>query len=201
MDRRDFLRQSGLAAGYGLMAGAATGASGGVAIVLDPDDPVAASAPARWAARELAQSLSAQGVSVAQLTRADQAAIGSLCIVAAGRAAALAHGVLKAAGVSLSQEPESLALAPGRVGNRPVLLACGSDARGLVYALLELADRVRMGAEPLAALAVPKPVVERPANRIRSVARAFVSDVEDKEWYNDRVMWPEYLSMLATQRL
>ena len=28
----------------------------------------------------------------------------------------------------------------------------------------------------------------------------FVSDVEDKPWYNDREMWPAYLTMLATQR-
>ncbi len=28
----------------------------------------------------------------------------------------------------------------------------------------------------------------------------FVNDVEDKPWYNDRAMWPEYLDMLATQR-
>ena len=35
---------------------------------------------------------------------------------------------------------------------------------------------------------------------VRSVARAFVSDVEDKPWFNDRNFWPSYLSMLATQR-
>ena len=35
---------------------------------------------------------------------------------------------------------------------------------------------------------------------IRSLARLFVSDVEDKPWFNDREMWPRYLTMLATQR-
>jgi hypothetical protein len=35
---------------------------------------------------------------------------------------------------------------------------------------------------------------------VRSLNRIFVSDVEDKPWYNDREMWPQYLSMLATQR-
>jgi hypothetical protein len=105
-----------------------------------------------------------------------------------------------AAGASVPQEPESVGLAPGEVSGRSAVLASGSDARGLVYALLELTDRVRLGSDPLAELAIQKPVVERPANRIRSVARAFVSDVEDKPWFNDRAMWPEYLSMLAAQR-
>ena len=81
-----------------------------------------------------------------------------------------------------------------------MLLACGRDARGLVYALLELADRVQNAAGPAAALTIPKPIVEQPANRIRSLTRLFVSDVEDKPWFNDRQMWPRYLSMLATQR-
>ena len=40
----------------------------------------------------------------------------------------------------------------------------------------------------------------QPANRIRSIARCFVSDVEDTPWYNDRAMWPEYLAMLAEYR-
>ena len=30
--------------------------------------------------------------------------------------------------------------------------------------------------------------------------RLFASDIEDKPWYNDREMWPRYLTMLATQR-
>jgi hypothetical protein len=65
-------------------------------------------------------------------------------------------------------------------------------ARG-VYSLLELADRVRRGQALLA-------VDERPATGIRGVMKCFTSDVEDKPWYNDRAMWPEYLTMLATQR-
>ncbi len=52
----------------------------------------------------------------------------------------------------------------------------------------------------MAAATVPRPVTERPANTIRSVTRLFTSEVEDKPWFNDRDMWPAYLSMLATQR-
>jgi len=53
---------------------------------------------------------------------------------------------------------------------------------------------------PLAGLDLPRPVSEQPANRIRSVARLFVSEVEDKPWFYDRAFWPPYLSMLAAQR-
>src|SRR5207244_371206 len=113
---------------------------------------------------------------------------------------ALAKGLLRDAGVALADGPETVGIASGKVGNRPVLLATGGDSRGLVYAVLELADRVRYAAEPFAALTPSKPVVERPANTVRAVSRLFTSDVEDKPWFNDREMWPRYLGMLASQR-
>jgi hypothetical protein len=37
----------------------------------------------------------------------------------------------------------------------------------------------------------------RAGNSVRSVARLFTSDIEDKPWFNDREMWPAYFEMLA----
>ena len=76
------------------------------------------------------------------------------------------------------------------------MLACGADVRGLVYAVLELADRVTHSADLLGT----HPVVEQPANRVRGIARLFTSDVEDKPWFYDRSFWKRYLTMLASQR-
>jgi hypothetical protein len=42
---------------------------------------------------------------------------------------------------------------------------------------------------------------ESPATPVRSISRGFVSDVEDKPWYNDREFWQEYLTELATHRI
>jgi len=50
------------------------------------------------------------------------------------------------------------------------------------------------------ASAPPPKTEDRGANPIRSAMRSFVSDVEDKPWFNDREMWPRYLTMLASQR-
>ena len=86
--------------------------------------------------------------------------------------------------------PESFNIARAGTG----VTVNASDARGAVYGLLELADRARYGAD------LTRPVSESPLNPIRSVSRMFVSDVEDKPWFNDREMWPQYLTMLATQR-
>ncbi len=183
MNRRQFLKQTGLATGMAAQGFGAPNARD-VAIILDPADPIASAAPVKWAAAELQQALSARGVRV----HSD----GSLRILVADAASSAARRVLEAAKVTAPAGPEVVALAPG--------LAAGSDVRGAVYAVLELADRVRHASDPLAALAVRSATVERPSNVIRSIARCFESDVEDKSWFYDRDMWRAYLSMLATHR-
>src|SRR5262249_32865429 len=129
-----------------------------------------------------------------------EAPAGDHCLLVAGTRAAPASEILRASHHSPPDAPEALALVNGRVGERPVLLAAGADGRGLVYALLEVADRVVHAREPLEGLDVPHPSIERPANRVRSVSRFFVSEVEDKSWFYDRSFWPPYLSTLAVQR-
>jgi hypothetical protein len=202
MRRRDFIG-AGLAAAALARGRLGIGRGGRdqvVALVADPSDPVVSAPPARWALAELARRLSDAGVSVRALERIDQASDGGFCILASGRSTATAATALAGAGVSVPDAPEGLALLEARVSGRQALLACGADARGLGYALLELADRVRPGRAPLQALAVPQPVVERPATAVRSVMRQFTSEALDKAWFYDRQAWAHYLTMLATHR-
>lgn len=203
MDRRDFLRRTGVAGGALVSGPFAWGQSRKgevVSLVLDPTDRVASAPPARWAAGELQQALTAAGFTVRQRENPKQAGAGELCIIASGAAAPVAAAALKSAGVSMPVGPESLALLTTKAAGGPALLACGVDARGLVYALLELADRARLGENLDAALKTARPVVERPANKVRSVMRQFTSELLDEPWFYDREMWPRYLSLLAGQR-
>jgi hypothetical protein len=182
MDRRNFLK--GLAAAGAPAALAQTGGRH-VSLVIDPSDPVAASAPARWAANELRQALTESGVAVSQYEALARAGSKDLVVVSA----------------RAPQGPaESFTLEPGKDATRTVSIARGADPRGLVYALLELADRVRHAADPIAALTIQKAITERPANTVRSIARMFVSDVHDKPWFHSQEMWADYLTMLAANR-
>ena len=61
-------------------------------------------------------------------------------------------------------------------------------------------ERVLAGLESAAALDLRRPILERPANAVRSIARIFSSEVEDKSWFYDRKFWDSYLSLLAMQR-
>lgn len=191
LNRRRFLQ------GAAAVVGTSYAAGRGVAIVFDRADrtPVAS-----WAVHELQNALTDRGVSTRVCERVSQAGSGDLCIVTGLGTSQLARGILRDSGASLHDGAETVAIVNGKAEGRSVLLASGGDVRGLSYAVLELADRVQHSADPLAALSAPKPILERPANRIRSVNRLFTSDVEDKPWFNDREMWPRYFTMLAAQR-
>ena len=206
LSRREFLEVTALsigALGVGPATAAQPNSGKSVCVVTDRTDPVASAAPVAWALQELGRALAGRGIAA---RKADEGSIepADLCIVAAGLHTPLASAFLKSAELSISDVPESLAVVHANHDGRPVLLASGSDARGLMYALVELADQVSQhdgrGSDLIQTLVKRKPLTEQPFNAARSIARLFVSDVEDKPWFNDREMWPTYFSMLAGQR-
>jgi hypothetical protein len=199
LNRRQFIASATSTAILGTGVSRAANTSG-VSIVIDPKDPVAGSSQARWAAGQFENALSTRGVSVTRCTDPKEAKAEDLCIVTAGANSAVARGMLQSSRITVTQVPEALALVAATVEGRKSLLACGHDPRGLVYALLDLSDRVEHADDALASLRAVTSVSEEPANRTRSMIRLFTSDVEDKPWYNDREMWPAYLTNLATQR-
>lgn len=198
--RRNFIKVIGIGSVALPLTGFTVNAYTPVAIICSPDDAVAMSAPVQWAVTELTSALKAHGVAVKTYDSMSKAAAGNFCIAVAG--AATGVSLIRSTGLPLNipAKPEALGLATGKYGKASVTVATGGDQRGLIYALLELADRVQYADDPVAALNIPKAIIEQPANRVRSLNRLFVSDVEDKPWYNDKQMWPQYLSMLAAQR-
>ncbi len=193
--RRRFLKQAGLTAGTLFVGRDASALGGGrVSILVDPQDAVASQPQARWAVEELRKALAEKGVESGIVSRLGEVDRSDLCVLVSGPSAEAARGV------ALAESAEALSLAPGTLEGRPVLFARARDARGFVYALLELADVVRHSGDPVGALRTLPVSHVKPANPIRSVMRMFCSDVEDKPWWNDRDFWRRYLTRLATER-
>ena len=203
LTRRRFLKTSALATvGVAAIPSFGFWSHKGTALklVLDPEDAIASAPTARWALSQLQQALENKGVSTQIVKRLTDVSSGERCLLICGAERKDARAILAAQKASTPSQSEALALVQSKLENRLVLLASGRASRGLTYALLDLADRVKFGGDPQVALAIQKPVIEQPANKVRSIYRAFSSEVEDKPWYNDREMWKEYLTMLATQR-
>jgi hypothetical protein len=205
LSRREFLLKTGAAANLALAANPLRAAASmlsprvDVVIVSDPQDAMATTAPAKWAVDQLRDALTTHGFGVRFATNLREVKANEHCVVAAGRHSALAREI----GTLPPDAPESLALVPGKLGSRDVLLAAGSDARGLAYALTELADAIALAGDDAAARSALQPaqaITERPANAIRSVMWVYTSIVEDPSWFYSRDYWNHYLTMLATQR-
>jgi len=165
-----------------------------MSLIVDPTDPVASSGPAQWAIGELRTALQACGIAVTQ--HALVADAQGQTVVLAGAGSGFIQPMLRTAGVVPPTAPEALALVPAD----GMLLVLGSDPRGLVYAATDLADHVRLAEDPMAAFQFSHPVLEQPANRVRSIARCFESVAEDPAWFHDRDQWRAYLAMLAANR-
>src|SRR5258708_17199030 len=141
-----------------------------VAIVRDPADPVAAEAPAAWAAGQLFEALAARGVPAVSRPALEYEPTDTGRVVLGGLRTPVVVPARERVGLRAANVAEELALLPAHQTGQHVTVAAGSDPRGLVYAILELADRVSTAVgEPLAALRLEHGIIQRPANPIRGV--------------------------------
>jgi hypothetical protein len=169
-----------------------------VAIVIDPSDPMARSRPALWAIQRVRLALEASQIPCRLCERLNETTAEETSFVVSGYETLSRHGLTHAS--SLPTEPESLAVLPAIAHGRQVLLFTGADARGLVYGLSDFADIIATAGNPGQLLQPTVPVIERASTPVRGVMRLFVSDTEDKSWFNDRGFWTRYLDLLATER-
>jgi hypothetical protein len=185
--RRNFLKFAGAVPATGIMP--AWAASGDVSL-LDQSG----AAPVALAVGKLAAALKAHGSELHVISDVRQAK-GLLIAVATPRSPLVAEFPVPAPGWG---SPDSLRLAPGKIEDHPALLVSAMDVRGFVYGLHELTERVEFGGP--VALHLEDHIEETSPNAVRSVARAFLSEIEDRAWFHDREGWRAYLDMLAAAR-
>ena len=171
ISRRRFVKLAGVSALGVASLGNLNFKTKGISIVVDPSDQTAGSQPSQWAINELEKSLVSEGIDVFKCGKISQARKDDLIIVAAGGDSPVAGQLLKDAKAEIPPVTEALGIVPVKSDGKQILLASGYDVRGLVYALLELTDRVKYSTEPLDSLNIQKPIIEKPANEIRSINR------------------------------
>ena len=161
-----------------------------ILVLRDAGNAFANSAPVGYALKQLRQALAEQGAIL------EEAAAGNaaFALVLAAPGATLASGFAPG---NAAMVAEQFRIVPGTHAGMDALLVSAGDTRGFVYGLLELAEQVRVS---IAALRLKQEISDKPANRVRSVARAFCSEIEDKPWFNSRDFWQGYLDMLVSCR-
>src|SRR5271156_1699631 len=198
MQRRAFLKLTGAMAALRLTPHALALPSRRISVIVDGNDSIASSDPVKSAAGRLRNSLVNKGFLCDIVTSPEQVQGATFLIAVAGAGSSLARNFPQAG--AAPSNPESIRLAPGHLAETPATLVSASGPRGFIYGLLELAERVQFQTDAVAALHLSQSIEEEPANEIRSIARSFCSEVEDKAWYYDQDFWRGYLDLLVASR-
>ena len=134
------LRSVVVASAFIVLALAGTADSPGVqvSIVTTTD----AGAPVRHGVEKLETALRAKGVRYEEVASL-HAGHGQILIVAGHKASSPdVDEQVKNLGITVPSPPESLVIHSARWEQKPLLLLTGSDDRGLMYGLLEVANRI-----------------------------------------------------------
>lgn len=105
--------------------------------------------------------------------------------------------LLREENITPQGKPEGVILQWARFGKQKLLVAAGTDAKGLMYALSELGDAVRCGGQE--ALRMVENTHEYPDLTIRGADR-FIMGPRDDDWYYSKSFWKEHIRKLARCR-
>jgi len=155
---------------------------------------------AQYGVTKLKVALRAQGWTV-KTAASLEAAKGDLVIVAGtstnnGAAARL----LRDAGVALPDVSEALTVKRLERGKQSMLVLCGADERGLMYAALDVAEQVGWATNAAEVLSAVQDVSEKPYTRDRAVSMYTMNrEYWESRFYDERY-WARYFDMLAANR-
>jgi len=198
MKRREFLKVAGAASAMGVAEGALAAPRKGVVIVMDPRIEILLTPSVRWAAEQLRSAIATKGGLCRIVDSPAQTTGSAFCVFFANVSPKLPPE--NSHWVEMTVAPDGFQIVPTQARPATALSIFARDERGFIYALLELAERIRYGREPIAAMHFSEPLKEATANDVRCVSRYFCSELEDKPWLYDKDSWPGYLDLLTASR-
>ena len=173
-----------------LCCGAGTLAAQRVAVI----DDGTVSGPAKHGLEKLRASITAAGYA-----SADKDA--EFYVLAGAGPTSKACRTLADSGGHVSSEPQALAVRRAKHLAKPAVILCGSDARGLMYAALDAADRIgwaKRGPDPFVSI---HDTTERPYIRERGISMYTMQRALFERRLHDQEYWKRYFDLLARSRI
>ena len=156
--------------------------------------------PAQHGVNKLKQALAAREVTLDE-ARGMDAAHDDLVVVAGlpGKGGAAAE-LMKSMGLAPLRGAESVLIRHTEWKGKPLLLVSGSDETGLMYSLLELADRVGWARDNARPFSEVRDVTESPSVAERAVTIFTMQRAQFENRLHDENYWSRYLDTLARDR-
>jgi hypothetical protein len=174
-------------------------AANGEPDVLLVTDPNPAAAAAHGAARILA-TLKEKGVAAEQVDSLEKAHGKSLIVAGLAKGDGPAAKLVMTRKKVMPDAPESLAICILQDQAKPCWLIAGTDARGLMYGELDVADRIGWTTDRTSPLSELRETTERPAVTSRAVSIYTMNRAYWESRFYDKAYWTRYLDTLARNR-
>jgi hypothetical protein len=142
-----------------------------------------------------ARGVAAQRASLPYSTKSDMLIVAGL---ASGDGAAAR--MLRDRRIEAPTAAEALLIRRVTVGDKPALLVVGSDDRGLMYGLLDVADRIGWGENASRPLSEVKDTAEKPYVVERALSMYAMHPEVFQRRFRSQEHWERYLDMLAENR-
>ncbi|HWS00963.1 MAG TPA: hypothetical protein VN249_10135 [Prolixibacteraceae bacterium] len=149
---------------------------------------------------KLTDALTAKKISFEKVASL-QKARGKLVVVAGlSNGDGTASELLKSGNQSVPKVAEALTIWKTSREKKPVWVISGSDDRGLMYALLDVADRIGWSTDPKSPMSEVKEITEKPDVPERAVSLYTMNRAYWESRFYDEAYWTRYLDMLAQNR-
>ncbi len=185
-----------LSVGLPIGAAALPAATPTVSLVVKDD----AARPIQHGLMKLKQSFQAKGVSVEQVASIQQANGRTVLVVGLDSRDSETSQLLAEAKVSPGTNDESLLIRRFDRDGKPLVLVTGSDARGLMYGLLEVAERVSWAAFASQPFSEIRDLEEKPYASERALSIYTFNRAYWESRFYDEAYWTRYLDLLAQNR-
>ncbi|RLD91803.1 MAG: hypothetical protein DRJ29_13565 [Bacteroidetes bacterium] len=168
-----------------------------VALVIDAN----LEEPALHGLRKIEQALQSKGHTVTYAK--DVVSISADYLILAGKATfeGPASRNLKVFNVPLPEGPEALVIRKMELRDKPALILCGSDDVGLMYAALDVADRISWAESDHDPFAHIQNITEKPFLQERAVSIYTMQRANFEQFLYDETQLERYFDMLAASRI
>ena len=157
---------------------------------------------ARHGARKITEALRSVGATTESVRSLDRARGKTLVVIgqAGGGGGEVAQLPAEVRG-KLPTADESLVIRHGKWKGKRILLLCGGDDRGTMYAALDTADRIIWADDAEDPLKEVRDISESPAIKERAISIYTMNRAYWESRFYDEQYWAGYLDMLAKNRI
>jgi hypothetical protein len=156
--------------------------------------------PSQFALEHFLKVLKMTGVSFRRTDSLEMAHSEKILLVGTLNASNLIKEFKKNGELKLVDEKEALTVKRVKKGENNILIVAGADDRGLMYALLELAQQVKAMDKSSTWFTSVKEVSENPRVPVRCLMVLLHNADCERDWYYSKEFWKDYFGMLAANR-